>query len=63
MIFVVSVLVYFYHEILQLFRKDSCDFCVLQSERVDGDKFVLSLQSIDSLDAPPKNGTVRGKVQ
>ncbi|KAL3873500.1 hypothetical protein ACJMK2_036609 [Sinanodonta woodiana] len=40
-------IVYYYHEIQQLFKKECYDMYILQSERVDGDKFVLAMQSVE----------------
>ncbi|KAK3597880.1 hypothetical protein CHS0354_029460 [Potamilus streckersoni] len=40
-------IVYYYHEIQQLFKKECYDMYILQSERVDGEKFVLAMQSVE----------------
>lgn len=41
-------IVYYYHEVINLFRKSCYDFCVLQTERQDGDKYVLANASVDN---------------
>ncbi|XP_076100124.1 uncharacterized protein LOC143069394 [Mytilus galloprovincialis] len=41
-------IVYFYHEVINMFKKSCYDFCVLQTERQDGDKFVLANSSIEN---------------
>ncbi|XP_052106434.1 uncharacterized protein LOC127738975 [Mytilus californianus] len=40
-------IVYFYHEVINMFKKSCYDFCVLQTERQDGDKFVLANSSVE----------------
>ncbi|XP_014787146.1 uncharacterized protein LOC106881316 [Octopus bimaculoides] len=40
-------IVYFYHEVVALFRKDCCDACVVLSERLENNRFILSMQSVD----------------
>ncbi|WAR19833.1 STAR9-like protein [Mya arenaria] len=58
-------IVYYYHEVLQLFKTECYDMVVAQSERVDrGDKYILAMQSADSQSntvATPSN-TSRVKV-
>ena len=52
-----------YHEVSQLFKKESRDFCVLQSEKVDGDKYIISLCSVGwPTSASSGEGTIRGQV-
>ncbi|KAK6182597.1 hypothetical protein SNE40_010246 [Patella caerulea] len=46
-------IVYQYHEVQQLLRKDCCEMCVLQSERKDGEKYTLSYQTVDYKIAEP----------
>ncbi|GAB1598684.1 uncharacterized protein LOC115211710 [Argonauta hians] len=40
-------IVYFYHEVVALFRKDCCDACVVLSERLENNRFILAMQSVD----------------
>ncbi|XP_060076342.1 uncharacterized protein LOC132555972 [Ylistrum balloti] len=51
-------IVYFYHELVYMFKKECFDFCVLQNERMDGEKYVLAMQSVDN-GLPVPNGTER----
>ncbi|KAK7103106.1 uncharacterized protein [Littorina saxatilis] len=55
-------IVYLYQEVLQLLRKECCDVCCLQGERVEGSKFVLSYTSVDHPKVPPVEGVIRGKM-
>lgn len=56
-------IVYYYHEVLQLFKTECCDMIVTQSERVDrGDKYILAFQSTDRADVPLPKNTMRVKV-
>ena len=55
-------LVHMYHEVSQLFRKEPRDFCVLQSERIEGVKYLISLQSVDWFECPESEDTPRAKV-
>ncbi|KAH3853649.1 hypothetical protein DPMN_096181 [Dreissena polymorpha] len=56
-------LVYYYHEVLQLFKTECYDMVVTQSERVDrGDKYVLSMQSSDKGRVVSPAHTTRVKV-
>ncbi|ESO87743.1 hypothetical protein LOTGIDRAFT_234975 [Lottia gigantea] len=51
-------IVYQYHELQQLLRKDCCEIVLLQSERIEGEKYILSYQSVDyKLDKPTDNCT------
>lgn len=54
--------VYLYQEVLQLLRKECCDVCVLQGERVEGAKYVLAYTSVDHPQAPTVDGVIRGQV-
>ncbi|XP_041351974.1 uncharacterized protein LOC121370654 isoform X2 [Gigantopelta aegis] len=54
-------IVHLYHEVLQMLKKAACDICLLQSERVEGEKYILTYESIDDR-IPHKPGTVRAKV-
>ncbi|XP_069117684.1 stAR-related lipid transfer protein 9-like isoform X2 [Argopecten irradians] len=51
-------IVYFYHELVYMFKKECFDFCVLQNERMDGEKFVIAMQSVD-YGLPVPSGTER----
>ena len=54
--------VYYYHEVLQLFKTESFDMSVTQSERIDnGDKYVLAMQSTEKGVVLPES-TTRLKV-
>ena len=57
------VTVYLYHEISQLFKKETRDFAVLQNERVEGSKFVISMRSVGWPGCPEEEDVVRGKVR
>lgn len=59
----VSFLVYLYHEVAQLFRKEARDFCVLQCEGQEGSKYVLSMNSIEWPGCERSEETQRGKVR
>ena len=56
------VLVHMYHEVSQLFRKEPRDFCILQSERIEGVKYLISLQSVDWHKCPEAEDVPRAKV-
>ncbi|KAL5008090.1 hypothetical protein ScPMuIL_013671 [Solemya velum] len=45
------------YEVQQLFRKESWDVCVLQTERVDGDRYILAMQSIHDVQKKTKRIT------
>ncbi|XP_033735563.1 uncharacterized protein LOC117324057 [Pecten maximus] len=51
-------IVYFYHELVYMFKKECFDFCVLQNERMDGEKYVIAMQSVDN-GLPVPSGTER----
>ncbi|OWF38417.1 uncharacterized protein LOC110466326 [Mizuhopecten yessoensis] len=51
-------IVYFYHELVYRFKKECFDFCVLQNERMDGEKYVIAMQSVDN-GLPVPSGTER----
>ena len=51
-----------YHEVSQLFRKEPRDFCILQSERIEGVKYLISLQSVDWHDCRETEDVPRAKV-
>lgn len=55
--------VYLYHEVSQLFKKEARDFCILQSERIEGTKFVISMRSVGWPGCSETSSTVRGKVR
>ncbi|XP_076442058.1 uncharacterized protein LOC143281040 [Babylonia areolata] len=55
-------IVYLYQEVQQLLRKESCDLCCLQGERVEGSKFVLAYTSLEHPKVPPIEGVMRGKM-
>ena len=55
--------VYYYHEVLQLFKKECYDMVVMQSEKVDGDKYLMSMQSEDKQGVSSPDGTLRVKVR
>ena len=57
------VTVYYYHEVLQLFKTECCDMVLIQSERIDrGDRYVLAMQSSDREGVVCPEGTTRVKV-
>ncbi|XP_062576200.1 uncharacterized protein LOC134238090 [Saccostrea cucullata] len=53
--------VYYSNEILHKFKKYQYDWCVIQSERQDGEKLVLSMESVDN-DLPIPAGVNRIKI-
>ena len=55
--------VYLYQEVLQLLRKECCDVCCLQGERVEGSKYVLAYTSVDHPKVPVVENVLRGKVR
>ena len=55
--------VYYYHEVLQLFKKECYDMVVMQSEKVDGEKYLISMQSEDRQGVTSPDGTLRVKVK
>ena len=57
-----TVLVHMYHEVSQLFRKEPRDFCILQSERIEGVKYLISLQSVDWHECLETEDVPRAKV-
>ncbi len=54
--------VYMRHEVSQLFRKEPRDFCILQSERIEGVKYLISLQSVDWDSCPESENVPMAKV-
>ena len=48
---------------LQLFKKECYDMVVMQSEKVDGDKYLMSMQSEDKQGVTSPDGTLRVKVR
>ncbi|XP_046369980.2 uncharacterized protein LOC124144554 isoform X1 [Haliotis rufescens] len=55
-------IVYLYHEVHQILKKESCDFCIVQSERIEGEKHILVYQSVDWATTPPRGDTVRATL-
>ncbi|XP_067681261.1 uncharacterized protein [Haliotis asinina] len=55
-------IVYLYHEVHQILKKESCDFCVIQSERIEGEKYILVYQSVEWETTPPKDDTLRATL-
>ncbi|XP_006812218.1 uncharacterized protein LOC102809355 [Saccoglossus kowalevskii] len=51
------------HETTQLFRKDSRDFFVLQTSRIDGDLYIVALTSVDCEDYQTQEGCFRSSIQ
>ena len=54
--------VYLYHEVSQLFRKETRDFCVLQTEQIEGVKYIISIRSVTYPGCPETEDTIRGRV-
>lgn len=50
------------HEVSQLFRKEQRDFCVLQQEKIEGVKYIISLLSVDCPECPLQPDIIRAKV-
>lgn len=55
--------VYYYHEVLQLFKSESYDMIVTQSERIDNEKYVLAMQSADKEEVVVPESTHRVQVR
>jgi len=55
-------ILYFHHETTQCFVKQSRDFVVLASERVEPERYILAAVSVDIPDLPPTKEIVRGKI-
>ena len=53
--------VYYSNEVLHKFKKYQYDWCVIQSERQDGEKLVLSMESVENA-LPVPVGVNRLKV-
>ena len=52
------------YEVSQLFKKDGLDFCVLQSDKqIEGDAYVVTLQSVHWPDCPARSTVTRVKVR
>ncbi|XP_048735338.1 uncharacterized protein LOC125650836 [Ostrea edulis] len=54
-------IVYYSNEVLHKFKKYNYDWCVIQSERQDGEKLVLSMESVET-DLPIPAGVNRIKI-
>ena len=54
--------VYLYHEVSQLFRKETRDFCVLQTEQQEANKYIVSLRSVGWPGCEENENITRGKV-
>lgn len=54
--------VYFYHEVVGLFRKDCCDACVILSERTENNRFILSMKSVNYDKTPSNENTTRATI-
>ncbi|XP_033110495.1 uncharacterized protein LOC117111641 isoform X3 [Anneissia japonica] len=51
------------HEVPQIIRKESRDFCLLQTSRTDGQRHIVAARSVDWPECPPsKDGVVRSKI-
>jgi hypothetical protein len=61
-IIIFSFSVYYSNEVLHKFKKYHYDWCVIQSERQDGEKLVLSMESVEN-DLPIPAGVNRIKVR
>lgn len=59
---IVALSVYMQHEISQLFKKESLDFCMLQGDKQDGVKYIVTLQSVSWPDCPIQDSITRVKV-
>ncbi|BFZ11970.1 hypothetical protein BsWGS_15008 [Bradybaena similaris] len=55
-------IVYFYHENQQFLRKECCDMCVLQGERKDGPKYIITYSSIEHDKCPANVNVTRARV-
>ncbi|XP_071962123.1 uncharacterized protein [Antedon mediterranea] len=51
------------HEVPQIIRKESRDFCLLQTSRTDGQRHIVAARSVDWPECPPsQDGIVRSKL-
>ncbi|GIY18670.1 START domain-containing protein [Caerostris darwini] len=55
-------LIHMYNESVTLLHKEVQDFCILQTEKVQGSKFLLGFHSVKDSICPPVKDIVRGTV-
>ncbi|CAH3185389.1 unnamed protein product [Porites evermanni] len=55
-------IIYLHHETTQCFVKQSRDFVMLTSERVEPERYVLAALSVDIPELPPTKDITRGKI-
>ena len=53
---------YLYHEVSQLFRKETRDFCILQTEHQESSKYIVSLRSVGWPGCEDHENVTRAKV-
>lgn len=51
-----------YHETSTLLKKEAQDFCILQTERIENNRMIVALQSVEYDNCPLMNGVLRGLV-
>ncbi|XP_074660848.1 uncharacterized protein LOC141913267 [Tubulanus polymorphus] len=54
-------IVYLYHEVSQLFKRECRDFCFVQGERVEKDQSLLTMHSVQWIGCPRAEEAIRGK--
>lgn len=55
-------IVYLYHESVQFLAKETYDLCILQGERQEGEKYILTYSSIENSRCEPRPDTTRAKL-
>ncbi|GFX99241.1 START domain-containing protein [Trichonephila clavipes] len=55
-------LIHMYNESVTLLHKEIQDFCILQTEKIQGSKFLLGFHSVKDVVCPPVKDVVRGTV-
>ncbi|GFU19786.1 START domain-containing protein [Nephila pilipes] len=55
-------LIHMYNESVTLLHKEVQDFCILQTEKIQGSKFLLGFHSVKDVVCPPVKDIVRGTV-
>jgi len=59
----VAPTVYVQYEVSQLFKKECLDLCVLQSEKQDGVKYIVTMHSVQWPDCPTQDNITRVEVR
>jgi len=62
-VFFFCTTVYVQYEVSQLFKKEYLDLCVLQSEKQDGVKYIVTMHSVQWPDCPTQDNITRVEVR